>query len=67
MLGIEYLWNGTVELETSEVVPSPPAKSRDFAGRPSAGPQAKDKPPVRKWRRVVYTMQDRKLSKKILE
>lgn len=68
MLGIEYLWNGMVELETSEVVPTPPVqKGRDFAGGPSAAPPAKDKPSKRKWRRVVYSIQDRKISKKILE
>lgn len=68
MLGIEYLWGGIVELETNEVEPTPPVQSsRDFAGGPSAGPPPKSPPVVRKWRRVVYTMKDRKISKKTLK
>jgi len=60
MLGIEFLWKGPVKLETSEVV-------ADSAGRQSpAGGQAEDEEKEIKWQRVVYTMQDRKLSKKIL-
>lgn len=65
MMGIEYLWHGPVQLETSEVVSVSVPK----------GPQAGAVPPVMqeepqeldvKWQRVVYTMKDRKLSKKKL-
>jgi len=60
MMGIEYLWGKPVMLETSEVVsqekqpPDTPASSR---------PGAADEPEI-VWRRVVYTMKERKLSKR---
>jgi len=60
MMGIEYLWGKPVMLETSEVVsqekqpPDTPASSR---------PGAADEPQI-VWRRVVYTMKERKLSKR---
>jgi len=65
MMGIEYLWGKPVKLETSEVVPQ--AKPPDTpTGRPPVLPkEAMDEPQVA-WRRVVYTMQDRKLSKREL-
>ncbi|MBW2591651.1 MAG: SpoVR family protein, partial [Deltaproteobacteria bacterium] len=57
MLGIEYLWGEKVNLETSEVV---------SAATP-IGPPATDevKEEDIKWQRVLYTMKDRKLSKKV--
>ena len=60
MLGIEYFWGGPVQLETSEVASvSPPQKNGlDQQGQPEA--------PEVKWSRVVYTMKDRKLSKRTL-
>jgi len=60
MMGIEYLWGKPVMLETSEVVsrekqpPDTPASSR---------PGAADESQI-VWRRVLYTMKDRKLSKR---
>jgi stage V sporulation protein R len=60
MMGIEYLWGKPVMLETSEVVsqekqpPDTPASSRTGAGKELRIA----------WRRVVYTMKDRKLSKR---
>jgi stage V sporulation protein R len=59
MLGLEYLWGGPVELETHEVKPA-----RGRLERPG-GTDAKQKPPV-KWQRVLYTMKDRKISRRIL-
>ena len=62
MMGIEYLWGKPVMLETSEVVsqekqpPDTPASSRTGTG---------EEPRIA-WRRVVYTMKDRKLSKRDL-
>ena len=56
MLGIEYLWGAPVKLETSEV-------AAGGGGTPlSEGPQT-DK--IR-WERVVYTMQERKLTREVL-
>lgn len=50
MIGIEYLWGGQVQLETTEIHQKP-----DIS--------AKDKPEL-EYRRVLYTMKDRKISKK---
>jgi stage V sporulation protein R len=59
LLGIEYLWGGPVELETSEV------KS---TGAQSERPQASDTAEATQieWQRVVYTMKNRKLSRRVL-
>jgi stage V sporulation protein R len=68
MMGIEYLWGGSVHLETHELISAPkPA----VGGLPTGyfsipKPKEKDEPQERKWQRVVYTMQDRKLTKKEL-
>ena len=57
MMGIEYLWGGPVQLETSEVVSiSPPPATGD------SGAQELPEEPEIKWRRVLYTMRDRKLT-----
>ncbi len=56
MMGIEYLWGGAVQLETSDVVSiSQPHDSKDESKKPEV-----------KWERVLYTMKDRKLSKKMM-
>jgi stage V sporulation protein R len=64
MLGIEFLWGAPVMLETSEVesVSAP-------AGGNSSAPAGEDdisEEQVR-WQRVVYTMKNRKLSRKVIE
>lgn len=66
MLGIEYLWGGAVQLETMEVVPTPPAtRTPSIPGLP--GPSTDPvKPREIKWKRVLYTMKNRKLSKNTL-
>ena len=63
MLGIEYMWGGPVKLETSEVVSISPAPGPDAPG--AASPPLGEEPPEPevKWRRVLYTMRDRKLTK----
>jgi stage V sporulation protein R len=58
MLGIEFLWGGPVRLETSEVVPPPP--------REGGGPAQDEKEEVVYWRRVLYTMENRTLTKENL-
>ncbi len=58
MLGLEYLYGGTVMLETHE--------SDGSRGQPrgdSPSPEEEEEP---EYRRVLYTMQGRKLSKKLL-
>ena len=66
MMGIEYLWGGPVMLETSEFVTtsSLPGSGYYLLGRPYI-PQAESEV-TRKWERVLYTMENRKLSRKII-
>ncbi len=52
MLGLEYLWGGQVQLETTDII----EKGADVTTRK----------PEREYRRVLYTMKDRKISKKNL-
>lgn len=66
MLGIEYLWGGTVQLETSDVVAAPQAPT-GFAPKPATtGAPKESEPKPIKWQRAVYTMKDRTLSRKAL-
>jgi len=62
MMGIGYLWGGPVQLETSEVVSVSPAQPQTAAA--STLKQETPEEQEIKWQRVVYTMKDRKLSKK---
>ncbi len=67
LLGIEYLWGGSVQLETSEVTavglrPQRPILPSLTPYRP---PEEETKPEI-KWQRVVYTMEKRKFSKKVI-
>lgn len=64
MMGIEYLWGGSVQLETSEVVSVSQAPPKSASAVPSALKQETKEEWEIKWQRVVYTMKDRKLSKK---
>jgi len=63
MLGIEYLWGGKVQLETTEIKsikkadPQPTLPGID-PNAPASGPE-----PEIEWQRVKYTMKYRKLSK----
>jgi len=57
MMGIEYLWGKPVQLETSEVVSQQAPQAG--AGDPYAAAES-----ALNWQRVVYTMENRKLSKK---
>ncbi|MBI5064039.1 MAG: SpoVR family protein [Desulfatitalea sp.] len=58
LMGIEYLWGGTVALETHE--PLPKAMRSDRPKTTAKGAE----PPIQ-WQRVVYTMKERKLSRRI--
>ncbi|MDP4857440.1 MAG: SpoVR family protein [Desulfobacterales bacterium] len=57
MLGIEYLWGGSVKLETSEVIATQGAVSQ----------QEEPGPADIRWERVVYTMKDRKLAREVID
>jgi stage V sporulation protein R len=54
MVGIEFLWGGEVQLETSEAVVEAP-RSREGGEEPEIT-----------WQRVVYTMKDKTLNRKAL-
>jgi stage V sporulation protein R len=69
MLGIEYLWGGPVQMETSEVISSRPAEARGLFAQYTSMPMPpadESKEEEIKWQRVLYTMKDRKLSRKTL-
>jgi len=63
LMGIEYLWGGEVNLETSEIVPEPASPKPGLVAMPAP---ATEEPVERivKWQRVLFTMKNRKLSKK---
>jgi stage V sporulation protein R len=64
MLGIEYLWGGPVKLETSEVARASGGTYGVFSGgRPS---QEKGEAAEIKWQRILYTMEKRRLTRRIL-
>jgi len=64
MMGIEYLWGGPVHLETSEPVTSGQTATNlpNFWDPASVKTDGKKSGPV-KWKRMVYVMKNRKLSK----
>ncbi len=65
MMGIEYLWGGQINLETSEPVISGQTATNyaNFWDPGSLKTDEKKLEPV-KWKRMVYVMENRKLSKK---
>jgi stage V sporulation protein R len=66
MMGIEYLWGGPVQLETSEVVSVSPAQAQKDSSTSSTLKQEILEEQEIKWQRVVYTMKDRKLSRQTI-
>jgi len=67
MLGIEYLWEGPVKLETTETIQE--TKASDDPGLYPFFYQMKEEPQTQKtsrWGQVVYTMEKRKLSRVVL-
>jgi stage V sporulation protein R len=66
MLGIEYLWGGPVQLETSEIIPTSTSQGQNALPGSLSPIKAEDTEPDVKWQRVLYTMEKRKLSKKII-
>lgn len=64
MMGIEYLWGGPIYLETSELVSvSAPPGPQAATGVSTQLLEGLVKPKI-EWQRVLYTMKNRKLSKK---
>jgi stage V sporulation protein R len=67
MLGIEYLWGGSVQLETSEVVSTPAVDASPSYASGTVPSKTDERPPEEiKWERVVYTMKNRELSREVV-
>ncbi|MBF0450577.1 MAG: SpoVR family protein [Candidatus Magnetomorum sp.] len=66
MMGIEYLWGGPVQLETSDALIKPKSKvPQSFQYFFGTQIDEQEKPDIH-WQRVVYTMFNKQLTKKIL-
>jgi stage V sporulation protein R len=66
MLGIEYLWGKPVQLETSEIVRAESApRSAAIPGMQMSLSEEREEREMT-WQRVLYTMQDRKLTREVL-
>ena len=66
MMGIEYFWGGPVMLETREVMAKPPSNGGVFVIGPSGTAVEEKAADKLKWQWVVYTMDQRQISKKPL-
>ncbi len=66
MMGIEYLWGSPVQLETAEVIPARSPSAIYSMSGPSPVPADQRGKPKIKWQRVLYTMEKRKLTRRIL-
>ncbi|MCU0590599.1 MAG: SpoVR family protein [Desulfobacterales bacterium] len=66
LLGIEYLWGKPVQLETSEVVHGEPtSRPAALPGMQMSLSEEREQREMQ-WKRVLYTMQDRKLTREVL-
>ena len=66
MLGIEYLWGGPVQIETSEILSRPSSQGQNSFPGSLTPMKEEDSEPEVKWQRVLYTMEKRKISKKTI-
>jgi len=66
MMGIEYLWGGPVQLETNEVVSVPMSRDTGMTSSFPTPQKQEIKEQELKWERVLYTMENRKISKKVI-
>jgi stage V sporulation protein R len=66
MLGIEYLWGGPVQLETSEILSMPSSQGQNSFPGSLTPMKEEDTEPEVKWQRVLYTMEKRKISRKTI-
>jgi stage V sporulation protein R len=62
MMGIEFLWGKPVKLETTEVVEKPNVQRPLFGAAPPMEETKKEY----QFQRVLYTMENKKISKKVL-
>lgn len=66
MMGLEYLWGGPIHLETSEVSSITTVETTPYSPTRTVKPDKKLEEPEIKWQRTLYTMKNRKLTKKNL-
>ncbi|MBF0529204.1 MAG: SpoVR family protein [Deltaproteobacteria bacterium] len=66
LMGLEYLWGGPVHLETSEVSAIITMETTPYSPTRTVKPDKRTEEPEIKWQRVLYTMKDRKLTKRNL-
>ncbi|WP_432823154.1 SpoVR family protein [Trichloromonas sp.] len=68
MLGIEFLWGGPVQLETSEVESEAPDEMNSGAAAfwSTSLPATPELPKELKWKRILYEMKGRRLSRTLL-
>ncbi|MGD9018401.1 MAG: SpoVR family protein, partial [Desulfobacterales bacterium] len=67
LMGIEYLWNGPVKLETSELVAEDGGDVATYLAGAMGISQEEKTPRKMHWQRVVYTMGNRKLTREAAE
>jgi len=67
LLGLEFLWDDKVTLETTEVksIKKPDTTQPNLPGMGTAGAKPEPEPEI-SWQRIRYTMKDRKLSKGLI-
>lgn len=63
MIGLEYFWDGPVHLETSEPHAAEPKRDQYMGVAPFSLAQDEEQPVDIVWKRVLYTMKDRKLTR----
>ena len=67
MIGVEYLWGKKVQLETSEIVPSAKKAQNTLTSLfPQPREEVEEEEEI-KWERVLYTMENRKLTRKVIK
>jgi stage V sporulation protein R len=67
LMGLEYLWHGPVQLETTELVPEGDGDVAAYLAGAMGIPQDESKPRKMRWQRVVYTMGNRKLNREVVD
>ncbi|MCB2182336.1 MAG: SpoVR family protein [Desulfobulbaceae bacterium] len=67
LIGVGFLWGGRVQLETSEVAAQPPRPRQDPMGGPSRRAGEDQPEPKISWQRVLYTMENKQVTKKRID
>jgi stage V sporulation protein R len=67
LIGIGFLWGGRVQLETSEVAAQLPRPGQDPMGGPRRRAGEDQPAPQISWQRVLYTMENKQVTKKRID